>query len=666
MPGGKAKRKLNKAELKARAAKKVRRASGIALVAAAAAADVSRAAGPVGGTADRAALRERKTRVEQLEAARGERTAGAVVTKLQAFCALLPLLLYNHRDVCLLPLTLDSEKDRFACGMLISGLAEKTVKRVWLSFHADGRIELEEPFRRGPDRLTMLQEFQIEDQVRSWVRTLLSDSDEPAWITRQNVKDKVRELTGYDLSFEYIGLLCHEWGLAFGRLETPPHEVAALRKLKRAIHVFTLNRFVAKGGYDVYDTDQSYIAVRDTHMMSFRPVDEPWGKFGSTRTRGAQGERLCFMHAVGPRGMAGDYETCAGIGDVTTDTPNCWMSFAALKKTGDYHGNFNYDTMMNWLNHRFFVWVKWAYPGIEGPGYAGRKVALTLDNASYQCTTSEDLTVGQERFNPLKLPMAKLVTCMRAVGCNELTMPFVHLNDDGDTIDDYTVILDDAAKTWRGKQAVCPTVAHIKAAAFKWLVENNEPVLDNDIERATRNMFGDNVVILYNAPAWPKRMRIEFCWGVAKGWTRFRRTKNRNVTELDEQVKESLYTNNFCAPGTNQFRGGFYVADAEGNCPAVEALTRHCWYSSEPRADGNVQSVIQLDETLSVSGEAGEPPCLDNLVVPEAYANAVNARGRNVANWYVAQMARDIFTGGWADALDRADDADGDDEEEED
>ena len=179
-------------------------------------------------------------------------------------------------------------------------------------------------------------------------------------------------------------------------------------------------------------------------------------------------------------------------------------------------------------------------------------------------------------------------------------------------------------------------------------------------------MFGDNVVILYNAPAWPKRMRIEFCWGVAKGWTRFRRTKNRNVTELDEQVKESLYTNNFCAPGTNQFRCGFYVADAEGNCPAVEALTRHCWYSSEPRADGNVQSVIQLDETLSVSGEAGEPPCLDNLVVPEAYANAVNARGRNVANWYVAQMARDIFTGGWADALDRADDADGDDEEEED
>ena len=590
---------------------------------------------------------------------------------MQIVLALAPLFLIDFKNAVLLPPVLSTDDELYEAGALLSGLGKTKVRSVWLHFKETRELYLEEPFARGPGPLSKEEELHIEDQIQAWVRTELMASDEPAWITRQNVKDKVRELTGYDLSFEYIGLLCHQWGLDYGRLGSPPHAVSLLRKIKRRLHVLVLASLISTANYDIYDADQSYIGVRDTHMMSFYISAEPWGKFGSTRKSGAQGDRLCFMHAIGPKGMAGAADTCASLGDTTSPEPNCWMAFAAIKKIGDYHGNFNAGIFMAWVKLRFFEYVKATYPGIDTLGYAGKKVCLTIDNAAYQCATTEDMTEGEERFNPLKLSIAKLVECMIAIDCEELDIPFLHQDDAAEDQLVFTLTMNEAAKKHKGLLGARPSVAEVKLAAFKWCIEHRPMVLENDVEAATRQAFGDNVIIIYNAPAWPKRMRIEDVWGITKCWTRYRRTKNRAVTDLDVQVREALYTRNLAKPGTNQFHGGNYVPDETGVCASLDALTRHCWTSSDPDDDGNVQSVINEDIVLRNCGPAdGAVPTLNNLTVPDNLAPIVACRQRNVINWYVTELvtAEDAaaFAGGVGDALDRADDADGDDEEDED
>ena len=159
-------------------------------------------------------------------------------------------------------------------------------------------------------------------------------------------------------------------------------------------------------------------------------------------------------------------------------------------------------------------------------------------------------------------------------------MDFTWKDAEDATHDTCTLELDaDYVKQHRGLLGARPGAGEFKS--YAWLVANMPTVLETDIERALRLAFYGNVVVEYNAPCWPFTMRVEYCWSIAKTWNRFRPTEGRTVTVLDEGIRTALYTDVLAAPGMNQVRGGLYVPDATGACPAADGLTRQCWYGAD-------------------------------------------------------------------------------------
>lgn len=596
----------------------------------------------------------------------GARSGTERVTTTQAMLALAPLVMYDGEGALLPPFVLNAkDADLIREGAVLSGLGQTAVRELQLHLRATGDVLMEPTKIRGPGKMSAMDALDVEEEIKLWVAAELN-ADQPAWVTRQSIRDKIRELTGLELSFKRISELCRDWGLSYGQLRSPPHELSQLRLLRRRVAVLQL-AYATQQNYFVVDADQSFQGVRERETNSFAPTDEHWGKFGSNRRGGKTGDRLCWMHAIAEDGMAGSFDTLAELGDITNEHPNCYMSFGAqagAATTGDYHGNFDAVIFMLWLTLRFIAWLLDKFPGIDTAEYEGRKVVLRLDNAAFGAVTTKSLTADNTRFNPLKLPWGELVDAMLYVECEALTVNFTWMDDDGEERDTYEIDLTaDDVKKHRGLLGARPTVGEFKSAAYAWLVENAPTVLETDVERELRIAFHGNVIVEYNAPCWPFTMRVEYCWSIAKTWNRFRPTEGRTIAVLDEGIRTALYTDELAAPGMNQVRGGLYVPDAAGACPAADALTHQCWLGVDR---GSAQDFINNDAILQAAQPAGQVTTLANLVVPAAYVGLETESRRNILLWRIAEMqaaAADVPIG---QALDDADDADGDDDEDED
>lgn len=523
-----------------------------------------------------------------------------------------------------------SVRSKAKVAAFLTGRDERTAEKLWALFLEHDCIVLEEPGVRGTRRPNEAELIALEPLVKEHVREVLLHKDEPCWVTRRSLQTLIRETSGIDASFRAISRLCAAWGLEYGRLRRPVAATTPKRILQRDVAICQVQRAI-EAGHILLAADESYCNASKSHEDSFHIAGSPFATFARAGGAGL-GERLCFIQAVGVLGLCGVPEDLVGIvGDIETPLPTAEMMFAAKKKVGDYHGNFNLSVFVKFLRLRFVPWALARYPELASgkPGALDRKLCLMLDNAPYHVGSTENLVGGGElRFNPLTSTKKVLFVGMELAGCDALTVPHSYCISGSDKVvtQRVTVPMNATGAAMRGKAGVFPSAEEIKVAAQQWLMDNSPSVLENDAEAALRVALNGNAYILWNAPNFPELMPIEFVWAQAKAYAGAAWTGRRSMVKLAEDVHTGLYTDTVAMPGVLQVRGGNFVAGADGTCPAAAALFDHVLYSAKGGALSHIAVSARLVGTMG------------NLKVPGELEDIVATRGRNAMLYKQAQL----------------------------
>lgn len=119
-------------------------------------------------------------------------------------------------------------------------------------------------------------------------------------------------------------------------------------------------------GYHLVYVDESFLHHYHGQQFSWFSdsdfLERPSGK----------GRRWCFIHAISPNGLL----------------PNCLLVFEAKKRTGDYHGSFNFEVFYEWFQHQLL-------PNLP------ERSCVVLDRATYHM-------VPEERVLPTQLKKAEI------------------------------------------------------------------------------------------------------------------------------------------------------------------------------------------------------------------------------------------------------------------
>lgn len=318
----------------------------------------------------------------------GARGHGEKLTELQAAVTIAAFLLYRSDGTLVAPSLAHSAAAKARVAALLTGRSAKAAEAQWVKFKAQGRLVLEVPGARGPKRAHEAELLALEATVKEHVRRVLLQQGVPGWVTRRSLQTLLREATGVHAGLPAISRLCKAWGLAYGRLRRPPAAATPKRLLQRDVAVCQLRRALAEG-HTVLSADESFCNERESREFSLHPVGAPFAAFARASGSGL-GRRLCFIQALGLRGLAGvPADLRAVVGSIAAPEPHCEMMFAAQQGVGDYHGNFTHPVFMQWVRQRLIPWALCAHPELAPgpPGALQRKLCLMLDNAPYHTGT---------------------------------------------------------------------------------------------------------------------------------------------------------------------------------------------------------------------------------------------------------------------------------------
>jgi hypothetical protein len=528
------------------------------------------------------------------------------------------------------PLRAASQRASARAAALATGRDARTALKLWALFRAHGRLVLEQPASRGPRRPNEAELLALGPRVQQHVREVLLQGSVPCWVTRRSLQALILDATGIGASLSTVSRLCTAWGLQYGRLRRPPAAVTQKRILQRDVVVCQL-RLALASGHTVLSADESYCNASQSHQDSFHVAGSPFAAFARARGSGL-GERLCFIQAVGVLGLCGVPSDPAGIvGDVDTPLPTAEVMFAAQRRVGDYHGNFNHCIFLKFLTNRFIPWALQRYPELaEGaPGSAGRQLCLMLDNAPYHVGSTECLAAGEAlRFNPLTSTKKALFAGMERAGCASLavTHSFTAAGATALSTLCVPVPMTAAGAALRGRVGVFPSAVEVKVAALQWLMRHRPSVLENDAEASLRVGLNGNAYILWNAPNFPELMPIELVWAQATAYAGAAWTGRRSMATLAHDVHTGLYTDAVAVPGVLQVRGGNFVQGADGTCPAAASLFEHVLHSAKGGARAHIAASARLRGTMA------------DLVVPGELAEIVATRGRNAMLYKQAEF----------------------------
>lgn len=236
------------------------------------------------------------------------------------------------------------------------GIGVATVKRIMADYNRDPKL-LDEPtkIRGRPDHAVSVTH---QEAVRAYIR---SANKEGKYITLSDIADFLKERSA-DESFHIATLArtLNRWGFEFGKgtrsqhLKEKDHVIAARRRyLRQKID----NRLSDSDNVrpEVY-LDESY--VNKNHSNDFiwysgedgPCVQKPTGK----------GERLIIINAITKSGWV----------------PGAKLVFKSTKKTGDYHGQVNWELFKKWF-------IEMLLENIPSNSL------IIMDNASYHNTLSE-------------------------------------------------------------------------------------------------------------------------------------------------------------------------------------------------------------------------------------------------------------------------------------
>jgi transposase len=236
------------------------------------------------------------------------------------------------------------------------GIGVATVKRVMADYNRDPKL-LDEPAKvRGrPDHAVRATH---QEAIRAYIR---SANKQGKYITLSTIEDFLKERSeGEAFHIATLARTLNRWGFEFGKgtrsqhLKEKDHVIAArqryLRK-KRDNRTFSGDSIRP----EVY-LDESYVNKNHSNdFIWYSGEDGPW-----VQKPTGKGERLIIINAITKSGWV----------------PNAKLVFKSTKKTGDYHGQMNWDLFKKWF-------VEMLLESIPP------NCLVIMDNASYHNTLSE-------------------------------------------------------------------------------------------------------------------------------------------------------------------------------------------------------------------------------------------------------------------------------------
>jgi len=235
------------------------------------------------------------------------------------------------------------------------GIGIATVKRIMADYNRDPKL-LEEPIKaRGRPSHTVSVSYQ--ETVRTYVRTANKKGE---YITLANIQDRLKKSSADTLfPISTLARTLNRWGFEFGKgtrsqhLKEKDHVIAARRRyLRRKRDNRSTENDTNIKRTEVY-LDESYVNKNHSNdFIWYSGEDGPW-----VQKPTGKGERLIIINAITKFGWVHGSK----------------LIFKSARKTGDYHGQMNWDLFKKWF-------IEMLIPNIP------QNSLIIMDNASYHNT----------------------------------------------------------------------------------------------------------------------------------------------------------------------------------------------------------------------------------------------------------------------------------------
>jgi transposase len=238
------------------------------------------------------------------------------------------------------------------------GIGIATVKRVMADYNRDPNL-LDKPkeMRGRPVHAVSASHQEI---VRSYIRTANSKgvhitlADIQTFLENQYPNESFHKTT--------LGRTLNRWGFEFGKgtrsqhLKEKDHVIAARQRYLREMRNNRTSEVTPDTNRPEVYLDESYVNKNHSNdFIWYYGEDGPW-----VQKPTGKGERLILMNAITKNGWV----------------PGAKLVFKSTRKTGDYHGQMNWELFKKWFTEKLL-------PNIP------ENSLIIMDNASYHNLLSE-------------------------------------------------------------------------------------------------------------------------------------------------------------------------------------------------------------------------------------------------------------------------------------
>lgn len=238
------------------------------------------------------------------------------------------------------------------------GIGEASVKRIMADYNQNPNLLDEPPKNRGHRSHSISTSYQ--EIVRQYIRTANQKGE---YITLEQIKNLLQE-NSIDKSFHMttLGRTLNRWGFEFGRgtrsqhLKEKDHVIVARQRYLRKKRANRLSSTQAETIRAEVYLDESYVNKNHSNdFIWYSSADGPW-----VQKPTGKGERLIIINAITKSGWV----------------PSAKLVFKSTRKTGDYHGQMNWNLFSKWFSEMLL-------PNIP------ESSLIIMDNVSYHNILSE-------------------------------------------------------------------------------------------------------------------------------------------------------------------------------------------------------------------------------------------------------------------------------------
>ena len=241
-----------------------------------------------------------------------------------------------------------------------AGVARKTVVAIVAYFRQHGTIP---PLRQAGNRTnhTTFLGGTKPERIRKFI---FERHRQGAACNANHIADLFQDEFDLTIHIRSIRRYLNRLGFHYTRTKRKTRSLREKPYVRQQRHSYLYDiRQYRQAGYSIVYLDESFLHHYHGQQFSWFEDDADWLERPSGR-----GRRWCFIHAMCETGLL----------------PNCFLIFEGKKRTGDYHGSFNFEVFYPWFTDRLV-------PSLS------RKTCIVLDRATYHMVPEERLLPNQMR-----------------------------------------------------------------------------------------------------------------------------------------------------------------------------------------------------------------------------------------------------------------------------